>query len=128
MSQHPASRPLYIVICDSSSGGLLYERNVTDLDRATVIKDIADAQYDDVRQILEFNPVAETCRDVTREITREVCDTFDDMTEESPEWQQHIATLAGLRPKPARLSPAAFDRGVADFDRALAAVAEEMGA
>lgn len=133
MSHQPATRPLcrafYVVVCDHSGGGFLHERNVTDLDRATVIKDIADAQYDDILQILECDPAANTCRDVTREIAREACDRLDNLNDDSPDWQKDIAALAGLQPSPVRrISPAAFDLRMANYDRTLAIVAEEIGA
>lgn len=80
----------YIVVCDSGDGAYLPERKVSDLDRATVVKDIADGQYEDLRQVIEFNPVEHICNDVTSEIMGEAAfeiikDThYDDLND----WQR----------------------------------------
>lgn len=122
-------RPFYIIVTDHSGGAYLPERNTCDLDRASTVKDIADAQHTDILHVFECDPVQGKFRDVTCEIAREVCDTFDDLDEGSPQWQKDIAELAGLYVKPApRRSPAAFDRAVADYDRTLAVLADEIGA
>jgi hypothetical protein len=61
-------RMIYLVV--SHGGTITPERNVSDLDRATTIKDIAEGQFTDVVQVLEMNPTEGTCRDVTEEILR----------------------------------------------------------
>ena len=62
----------YIVLVAHRSGEYLPEQNVSSLDRATVVKDIADGQYEDLIQVIELNPVEGTCRDVTEDIAWEV--------------------------------------------------------
>jgi len=57
----------YIVLVAHQSGEYLPEQSVSSLDRATVIKDIADGQYEGLTQVIEINPVEGTCRDVTEE-------------------------------------------------------------
>ena len=62
----------YIVLVAHQSGEYLPEQSVSSLDRATVVKDIADGQYEDLIQVIELNPVEGTCRDVTEDIAWEV--------------------------------------------------------
>lgn len=82
----------YIVVCDGSDDAYLPERKVSDLDRSTVVKDIADGQYEDLIQVIAFNPVEHTCDDVTSEIMGEAAfgiikDThYDDLSD----WQREF--------------------------------------
>jgi len=62
----------YIVLVAHRSGEYLPEQNVPDLDRATVVKDIADGQYEGLTQVIEINPAEGTCRTVTEDIAWEV--------------------------------------------------------
>lgn len=80
----------YIVLVAHQSGEYLPEQSVSSLDRATVIKDIADGQYEGLAQVIAFNPVEHTCDDVTSEIMGEAAfeiikDThYDDLND----WQR----------------------------------------
>lgn len=78
----------YIVVCDGSDGGYLPERKVSDLDRATVVKDIADGQYEGLTQVIEINPVEGTCRDVTEDIAWEVSALWSRDGEPLSDWQR----------------------------------------
>ena len=64
----------YIVI----AGGTLMERRTDELDRKSVIKDIADGQYEDLEQVFEFNPAEHTSREVTEDICREAAQSILD--------------------------------------------------
>lgn len=78
----------YIVVCESGDGGYLPERKVSDLDRATVVKDIADGQYEGLTQVIEINPVEGTCRDVTEDIAWEVSALWSRDGEPLSDWQR----------------------------------------
>lgn len=65
-------RQLYLVITDHKSGAYIPEQNLCEMDRARVIKDIAEAQFTDVVAVIEFNPIERTSRDVTSDIMSEV--------------------------------------------------------
>ncbi len=78
----------YIVVCDSGNGGYLPERKLSDLDRATVVKDIADGQYEGLTQVIELNPVEGICRDVTEDIAWEVSAIWSANGEPLSDWQQ----------------------------------------
>lgn len=91
----------YIVIEATRFGRTTYiaERDVCDMDRATTIRDIADAQYDRLAQVIEINPVEGTCRDVTEDIAREVMTVFASQGEPLSRWQrdfveQHVGMQA----------------------------------
>lgn len=87
----------YIVVCDSSDDAYLPERKLSDLDRATVIKDIADGQYEGLTQVLEINPTEGTCRDVTEDIVWEVSELWSRDGEHLSDWQQDfIEQIIGL--------------------------------
>ena len=78
----------YIVLVAHRSGEYLPEQNVSSLDRATVVKDIADGQYEDLIQVIELNPVEGTCRDVTEDIAWEVSAIWSANGEPLSDWQQ----------------------------------------
>lgn len=84
---------VYIVIVSHSGGDYLPEQNVAELDRATVIKDIADGQYDGLLQVLECNPVERICNDVTDDICREVMTVWANEAEPLNDWQYDFVDL-----------------------------------
>lgn len=87
----------YIVVCESGGGAYLPERKVSDLDRATVIKDIADGQYEGLTQVLEINPAEGICRDVTEDIAWEVSALWSRDGEPLSDWQRDfIAQTIGI--------------------------------
>jgi hypothetical protein len=60
---------VYFVLC--GPGTYAPERNLSDMDRATTVRDIAKAQYENVIQVLECNPAEHVCNDVTADILRD---------------------------------------------------------
>lgn len=82
-----APTPAYIVICGHKTCPYMPERNVSEMDRASVVKDIADAQFDELIQVIEFNTTAGTSRDVTAEIALEVSAAWADDGEPLRSWQ-----------------------------------------
>lgn len=83
-------RMVYVVIVAHKSGDFLPEQNVSEMDRKTVVRDIASGQYEGLVQVLECNPVEHICDDVTSEIMGEAAfeiikDThYDDLND----WQR----------------------------------------
>lgn len=78
----------YIVLVAHQSGEYLPEQSVSSLDRATVIKDIADGQYEGLTQVLEINPAEGICRDVTEDMAWEVSALWSRDGEPLSDWQQ----------------------------------------
>jgi hypothetical protein len=60
-------RMLYLVVSDHKDGPVIWEVSLSDMDLATVAKDIKSGQYRDVLAVLEINPVERICREVTRD-------------------------------------------------------------
>jgi hypothetical protein len=60
---------VYFVLC--GPGTFAPERNLSDMDRATTVRDIATGQFEGVVQVLECNPVEGICRDVTDDVMRD---------------------------------------------------------
>lgn len=90
---------IYIVVVAHQGGDYLPERNVSDLDRKATVKDIADGQYEGVRQVIELNPVEHTSRDVTEDIARDVMTVWANEAEPLLDWQfefveQHVGFQA----------------------------------
>ena len=77
-----------LLVAADKGGAYLPERKLSDLDRATVIKDIAGGQYEDLIQVIELNPVEGTCRDVTEDIAWEVSAIWSANGEPLSDWQQ----------------------------------------
>ena len=61
-------RQLYLIFADHKSGAYVPEQNVCEMDRAKVIKDIKEGQYDTVMAVIEFNPIEHTSLDATQDI------------------------------------------------------------
>lgn len=60
-------RAFFLVICDHKDGPLINETMVAWMDRATVTRHLKEGQYDRPAKVVEFVPVAGTCRDATDE-------------------------------------------------------------
>ena len=61
-------RAFYLVITDRQNDGpVLLETMVSKMDRATVARRIEQGHFETVARVIEFIPVAGTCRDVTDE-------------------------------------------------------------
>lgn len=78
---------IYIVIEGHLGGSYLPERNVSELDRKTTVKDIAEAQWDDVLQVIECSPAEHACLDVTKDIALDVSEVWADRGEPLADWQ-----------------------------------------
>ena len=63
------NRAFYIVICDHREGPYLPETSVAHMDRATVTRHLQEGQYSQPAKVIEFVPVAGTCRDATHEFS-----------------------------------------------------------
>lgn len=79
---------IYLLVAADKGGAYLPERKLSDLDRATTVKDIAAGQYEDLIQVIELNPVEGTCRDVTEDIAWEVSAIWSANGEPLSDWQQ----------------------------------------
>ncbi|MBN8968970.1 MAG: hypothetical protein J0G95_10975 [Rhizobiales bacterium] len=79
---------IYMIVVEHPKGDYVPERDVADLDRATTIKDIANGEYEGVKQVLRFNPVEHTCDDVTSEIALAVSEIWDSEGEPLFDWQR----------------------------------------
>ena len=79
---------IYLMIGTDKDGAYLPERKLSDLDRATVIKDIADGQYEGLTQVLEINPAEGICRDVTEDMAWEVSALWSRDGEPLSDWQR----------------------------------------
>jgi hypothetical protein len=66
-----AARAFYLVICDHKDGPIIYETMVAWMDRATVNRHLTEKQYDNPVRVIEFVPLAGTCRDATHEFLAE---------------------------------------------------------
>lgn len=60
-------RAFYLVLCDHKDGPYIPETSVAWMDRATVTKHLTQGQYRQPVKVIEFIPVAGTCRDATDE-------------------------------------------------------------
>lgn len=68
-----SDRMIYLPIVRAKDGTeYLAERETSDLDRASIVKDISEGQIEGLVQVLELNPVENTSRDVTEDVTRDV--------------------------------------------------------
>ena len=60
-------RAYYVVICDHKDGPYLPETDVAHMDRAALVRHLAEGQYSDPVRVIEFIPQAGTCRDASHE-------------------------------------------------------------
>src|SRR5215470_15031563 len=75
-------RDIYIVLEDFGLHGQAWrETNDADSDRATLIEDMLDGQYEDVVRIVAFNTDEGWSRDVTEEIANELRETCSERGE-----------------------------------------------
>jgi hypothetical protein len=68
--------PLYFIIQGHKISPYVAERDVSDMDRATTIRQIAEGQFENLRSVLELDLEKNTARDVTREMAGEVMDRW----------------------------------------------------
>jgi transcriptional regulator NrdR family protein len=82
-----ADRMIYFCTVATNSGDVVQERSVSDLDRASTVKDIAAGQIEDLVQVIECNVVEGTSRDVTSDIARDVMNIWANEAEPLADWQ-----------------------------------------
>lgn len=91
-------RMVYLVICGHKSGPYIPERNIADMDRKSIVADIASGKIDDVLQVIEFNPIEGTSRDVTEDIAHDVMTVWADEGEPLLNWQfEFVEQFIGFR-------------------------------
>ena len=67
--------PAYFVKVDLGKLGAVWlERNVNELDRETLIRDLIDGQIEDPLQVIEVDLADGTSRDVSEDIARAIAD------------------------------------------------------
>lgn len=81
-------RMIYIVIVGHANGDYFPEQNVSETDRASVVKDIAEGQYGWLQRVLEVNPVEGICRDCTEDVALSVSEIWADRGEPLTEFQR----------------------------------------
>src|ERR1700744_6350524 len=86
---------MYLVFCGHKVEEYAPERNLSDFSRENTIKDLVDAQYENVSRILEVG----TGADVTHELMQEVADRWSQQGEPLARWQfqaleMHLGTRA----------------------------------
>lgn len=83
-------RMTFMVICAHKSGPYAPERNVSDMDRASVVADLASGELDGVIQIIGFNPVEHICDDVTGDLMHEAAQSIlaDTHADDLTDWQR----------------------------------------
>ena len=81
---------IYVVVAAHSGSAYLPEQNVSELDRASVVADIASGQFEGLVQVLECNPVEHVCSDVTEDIAREVMTAWANEGEPLAPWQHEF--------------------------------------
>jgi hypothetical protein len=75
-SRPPVQTVFYLPEIHSKGGSYFPELRSSDTTRATIVADIASAQHDDVRRVIEIDLAAGTCRDVSREIAQAVLEVI----------------------------------------------------
>jgi hypothetical protein len=77
------SADVYLVLDEFAELGRVYrEADETATDRATVVRDLIDGQYNHPIRIVAFNTAEGWSRDVTTEIAQEIQDRFDRKAEQ----------------------------------------------
>lgn len=67
-------RMLYIVVSAHRAGDFIPERNLSDMDRRTTVRDIRAGQFGDISHVIEFNIAEHIVADVTEDVLREAGD------------------------------------------------------
>jgi hypothetical protein len=78
----------YVIFChDQHHGAYAPERNQSDMDYDTTVRQIAAGEFYGVSTIIEFNPAENTSRDVTEDIALVVADRWSVTGEELTDTQ-----------------------------------------
>lgn len=76
----------YLPEIGSKGGSFFPELRTGDTTKATIVADIASAQHDDVRRVIEIDLAAGTSKDVSREIAQAVLDIILTDYSRVPTW------------------------------------------
>lgn len=85
-SSQPARTVFYLPEIGSKGGSFFPELRTGDTTKATIVADIASAQHDDVRRVIEIDLAAGTSKDVSREIAQAVLDVILTDYSRVPAW------------------------------------------
>lgn len=80
--------PLYLVFERHHTGDYTADQRACEMGRATVTKEIAQGQYENVVCILEIDPANGTCRDATKDVAIDVCEIWADCGRELLDWER----------------------------------------
>lgn len=94
-----ADRLRYLVICSDKGEHYVPERELSEMDSKTTLKDIAAGEWTNLVSVLSFNPVEHLCSDVTDIFVAAVVNLWADSGEPLTEWQrdfveQHVSVSA----------------------------------
>lgn len=92
-------KQLYLVICSDKGEHYVAERELSEMDSGTTLKDIAAGEWTNLSRVLVFNPVEHICSDVTEEFARAVMNLWASNGEPLSDWQrdfieQHVSIQA----------------------------------
>ena len=76
--------PLYFCECSFRTGTAFIETDRLTNSRRGVVQDIASGQIENVVRVLEVFEDEGSCRDVTEDIAREVCEAIEDQRDGCP--------------------------------------------
>ena len=65
-------RQLYLIICSDKGQHYVAERELSEMDSGTTLKDIAAGEWTNLASVIVFNPVEHICTDVTAEFATAV--------------------------------------------------------
>jgi hypothetical protein len=71
-------RMFYLVVSDHHSGPIIWERQLEEMDRATVAEDLSHGQFGKIISVIEFNPVEGICRECTDDFRTIIDRSTDD--------------------------------------------------
>lgn len=95
----PMDKMLYLVICSDKGAEYVAEREMSEMDSGTTLRDIAAGEWTNLSRVLVINPVEHICSDVTEEFTRSVMNLWANNDEPLTDWQrdfieQHVSIQA----------------------------------
>ncbi len=92
-------RQLFLVVCSHKGQAYVAERDLSDMDSGTTLKQIAAGEWTNLVSVIVFNPAEHICTDVTEEFARAVQNLWANSDEPLTDWQrdfieQHISIQA----------------------------------
>lgn len=83
---------MFSVICEIENCLYTPEVELADMRRHKLVEDIRTGQLEQVRAVLEFNPVEGWCNDITEDVMRTAFPGHDDLPDRAPEdWSDYDA-------------------------------------